>query len=429
MTLQINAPFIATLQNLLGDDWVDTSPETCANFRVHGLIPQCVVSPANAQELAQVLAIAQQNQVHVTPWGGGSQQLIGAPPSHHELVVCTRRLKQVLIHEPDDLTISVEAGMTFGELRTYLAGHGQMLPIDPAVPDQATIGGLIATAADSPRRLGYGTIRDLLIGIQVAEISGELTKAGGMVVKNVSGFDMMKLYLGSFGTLAVITSANFKLWPIQRASASQLYCFAQAHQAFAMLDALSETQLTPTAVEYLNAAALATLQIDAPCALAIRAEGLPASVERHSREIQALAQRYQAQQLIEYQSQAEHDFWLSINNLAQTTGLGPSEALLKFSTLPSDLAATIVQLEHFAPVQLSARALNGVIYARFSATNAEQLQQIASQNFGMQWSATALDGAPRWGQVYAGAELMQRIKQEFDPQALLNAGRFVIASP
>src|SRR5690242_4776544 len=135
--------------------------------------------------------------------------------------------------------------MTIGALRAHLAQHGQMLPIDPPLPSRATIGGLIATATDGPRRLGYGTLRDLLIGISVIEAGGRISKSGGMVVKNVSGFDMMKLYLGSFGTLAVIASANFKLMPIPRAMASLLCVFDNTTQAFAALEALQLTQLTP----------------------------------------------------------------------------------------------------------------------------------------------------------------------------------------
>jgi glycolate oxidase FAD binding subunit len=116
-------------------------------------------------ELAATLRMAQELNLAVAPWGGGTQQNISAPPKRLDLVIRTERLNRVLIHEPADLTLSVEAGMTIGELREYLARHGQMLPIDPPLPARATIGGLIATAADGPRRLGYGTLRDLLIGV------------------------------------------------------------------------------------------------------------------------------------------------------------------------------------------------------------------------------------------------------------------------
>jgi glycolate oxidase FAD binding subunit len=198
MTARDSQSLAEALLPIVGEQHLLTDPTACAAYAVRGVPAGCVVAPANVEELVAVLRVAQELRAAVVPWGGGTQQLIGNPPEQADLVVRTERLNQVLIHEPFDLTISVEAGMTLGALRAHLARHGQMLPVDPALPERATIGGLIATAADGPRRLGYGTLRDLLIGISVVEAGGWVSKAGGMVVKNVSGFDMMKLYLGSF---------------------------------------------------------------------------------------------------------------------------------------------------------------------------------------------------------------------------------------
>ena len=238
-----------------------------------------------------MMQVAYERRAAVVPWGGGTQQNIGNPPARVDLLVRTERLNRVLIHEPDDLTISVEAGITLGALRELTARHGQMLPLDPPLAGRATIGGLLATAADGPRRLGYGTLRELTIGIAVVEASGRISRGGGMVVKNVSGFDMMKLYLGSLGTLAIIASANFKLLPIPRAAATLLCTFDDPAAAFAAIEAIQLTQLTPTAAEYLNSAALKALDRSGSCALALRAEGLPQAVERHIAELTMLTTR------------------------------------------------------------------------------------------------------------------------------------------
>src|SRR5262245_43320916 len=243
MTARDPQPIAEALRPIVGEQHVLIDPAACAAYTVHGVPVGCVAAPANIEELAAVLRVAQELRAAVVPWGGGTQQLIGVPPERVDLVVRTERLNRVLIHEPFDLTISVEAGMTLGALRAHLARHSQMLPVDPPLPGRATIGGLIATAADGPRRLGYGTLRDLLIGVAVVEAGGRISKAGGMVVKNVSGFDMMKLYLGSFGTLAVIASANFKLVPAPRATATLLCAFDGPSSAFAALEALQLTQL------------------------------------------------------------------------------------------------------------------------------------------------------------------------------------------
>ncbi len=307
MTARDSQSLADTLGPIIGPQHLSTDQATRAAYAVQGVVPGCVVAPGSQEELAAVLRVAEELRAAVVPWGGGTQQRIGTSPAQVDLLVRTERLNRVLIHEPFDLTISVEAGMTMAALREHLAQHGQMLPVDPPLPASATIGGLIATATDGPRRLGYGTLRDLLIGITVAEVGGRLSKAGGMVVKNVSGFDMMKLYLGSFGTLAIVVSANFKLLPIPRAVASLLCTFDRAEDAFAALDALQLTQLTPTAAEYLNARALQALGLDGACALALRAEGLSAAVERHLADMAALLARHAARTTQRLDGQAETD--------------------------------------------------------------------------------------------------------------------------
>ncbi len=416
---------------LLQPEFVSTHPTTRSAFAVHGAIPYAVVAPGTLEEVSEVMRVAHQHGAVVVPWGGGTQQLIGHSPHHVDLVVRTERLNRVLIHEPDDLTISVEAGLTVGALHSYLAGYNQMLPIDPPRANQATLGGVIATAMDGPRRLGYGTLRDLLIGITVVEATGRVSRAGGMVVKNVSGFDMMKLYLGSFGTLAIIASANFKLLPLPRAAASLLVRFPSSETAFAFLDALNETQLTPTAAEYLNAGALKILGLDGVCAVAVRAEGLEAAVERHLRDVTQLATTHRAGSWARYDGAAEPLFWTCVANLAQVEQLADREAVIKFSALPAEIATALAYLESWASanridVVLSVRALHGVGYARLQSVSAQSLTALVPTFPALQWVATLIEGTPRWGSALGGLDVMRQIKREFDPHDALNRGRFVV---
>jgi glycolate oxidase FAD binding subunit len=415
---------------IVGEQHLLTDPTACAAYAVHGVPAGCVVAPANVEELAAVLRVAQELRAAVVPWGGGTQQLIGNPPEQADLVVRTERLNRVLIHEPFDLTISVEAGMTLGALRAHLARHGQMLPVDPALPERATIGGLIATAADGPRRLGYGTLRDLLIGISVVEAGGWVSKAGGMVVKNVSGFDMMKLYLGSFGTLAVIASANFKLLPAPRAAATLLCLFDTSAGAFAALEALHLTQLTPTAAEYLNSGALQSLGMAGSCALALRTEGLEAAVDRHMTDMAALARRNTADDLRRLDGPAEADLWARIADLPQAMQFAEDEALLKLAVLPAEIERAVAEIEALGAacgqaIAIDARGLNGVIYARVRPVEAAGLNELRAALPAIQWIATMLPHVSGWGVAPPGLELMRRIKNEFDPLRILNRGRYV----
>ncbi len=301
-----------------------------------------------------------------------------------------------------------------------------MLPLDPPLPERATIGGLIATATDGPRRLGYGTLRDLLIGISVVEASGRVSRGGGMVVKNVSGFDMMKLYLGSFGTLAVIVSANFKLLPLPRFRATQCCVFRSAEATWQFVDALHGSQLTPTAAEFLNAPALAVIGMDDACGMLVRAEGIEAAVERHMRDLDSLAVQHGA--AVERLDE-DASLWARVADLPQTADIAHDEAVIKITTLPSDTAAAVAQLEEWskragrAPI-ISARSLNGVIYARLRPVGAAEIAEVATLP-GVRWIAAGAPHGSHWGATPATSATMQRIKQEFDPLGLLNAGRFV----
>lgn len=205
---------ISALAALAGVELIDQRPAAGGRgFPVDGFTPAAVVRPRTAEAVSAVLRLATERGLRVVPRGGGTMLDLGDSPAGVDLLLDLSALNRVLEHRPRDLTVTVEAGITFAELQRVLAAQGQIVALDPPLPEQATVGGAIAANATGPRRYRYGTARDLVIGATAVLADGSPIKSGGRVVKNVAGYDMNKLLTGSLGTLAVITSLTFRLFP------------------------------------------------------------------------------------------------------------------------------------------------------------------------------------------------------------------------
>jgi len=236
-----------------------------------------VLAPSNPAELADALRTAASAGHTIALCGNGSKRRMAGPIEHSDVEISTLSLRGIMQYEPRDLTVSVAAGLSWSELTRLLAEHRQMVPLDPPFAADATVGGVIAANCSGPRRRLYGTARDLVIGMQFATLEGKLVQSGGMVVKNVAGLDMAKLMIGSFGTLAVISTVNFKLQPMPEVERSFLLPFAALPDAIAARSKILRGQLQPSAIDLLNPAAAATLG-NSTWLLALRAGGNAASI-------------------------------------------------------------------------------------------------------------------------------------------------------
>ena len=188
--------------------------ESLAGYSIDGVTPKALVRPQRRQEIVDVIRWAASEGVAVFPWGGGTQVCLGGLPERVDLVIDLSRYDQVIDYQPADLTATVEAGISLDSLQQELAKGSKFLAIEAPVSAKATVGGILASNASGPLRFGYGLPRDWLIGIGVVNAQGVETKAGGKVVKNVTGYDLGKLYTGSMGTLGIILEATFKLIPL-----------------------------------------------------------------------------------------------------------------------------------------------------------------------------------------------------------------------
>jgi len=251
-------------------DPLATLRKVCATVRtgepadaVFGAVPAVVACPATVAEASEVLRAAAGNNMAILPRGTGTKLTWGTPPERCDVIVDTTLLDRVIEHAAGDLVVRVQAGLPMARLASQLASAGQQLALDapgtvPAGPGQAgncpagtagTVGGVIATGAAGPRRLRYGTPRDLLIGITVVLADGTVASAGGKVVKNVAGYDLGKLFAGSYGTLGLIAEAAFRLHPLPQAAAYVTVTCASAAAAAAAVRAAIESQLMPSAAE------------------------------------------------------------------------------------------------------------------------------------------------------------------------------------
>lgn len=393
--------------------------------RVDGVAVGAAVAPQSAEEIASILADASHLVQSVIPVGGGTSLGLGNPPRSADLALSTRALSQVIDYEPTDLVLSVGAGATFGDIQAVLAEHGQRLPLDPAGGDDATIGGLIATARWGPLRHSAGTLRDLLIGISVAHPSGTVTKAGGMVVKNVSGYDMPRLYHGSLGTLGVITSANFKVLPRPRAEATVLAEYESASAAFAAAAVLRDSG-DPTA------------------AVDVGYDGerwrLATRIEGREKTVQAIAARASVlvgdAQVLEQEASAA---WWKHYVATLDPATAPDAVTLRLGIRPRATRALVEGLlPVLATLEASVTALSAspgvgsvLVQLDLGSGGGKRLADVQRVALELAESATILAAPPSWkqgidvwGAAPAGLDVMVAIREQFDPKRTLNPGRF-----
>ncbi|HVA22990.1 MAG TPA: FAD-binding oxidoreductase [Chloroflexota bacterium] len=390
--------------------------EKRGRFAVDGIVPRVVAYPESAEDVRVIVKIAAEHNLAVIPCGGGTQMGLGNIPRAADIVLRTGGMDRVLEYEPADLVVTVEAGIRLDELQRRLAGHGQFLALDPPLADRATIGGIIATNASGPLRLRHGTVRDLLIGVKVAGADGAITKGGGKVVKNVTGYDMCKLYTGSLGSLGVIVEASFKLAPLPKLESTVLAWFTELGLACQAARAIYKSALPIRACELLSPPAADAIGQSTSYMLAVRIGGGQAAVERQQRDVLAMCSSAESAQATD-----GNDVWRAI----QDFGRERYEAIAKLSSQPSRTGQLLGILPREAT--FVSHVLSGVTYV-FGA-EAEAAAQAARDLGGYAvLEACPLETKRRldvWGPVGADFRLMERIKREFDPHGILNPGRYV----
>ncbi len=428
----------ASVEGIVGAGHLRTG-EYAEAHAIGGRTPHVVAVPGTAEEIAALLRVADEAGAAVVPWGGGTQQTLGYPPRRYDVAISLRRLKSVIEYHPEDMTIAVEAGITLGDLDGVLAARGQMLPLDPPLRDRITVGGMFATNASGPRRHGYGTLRDFCIGLHAAYVDGTLAKAGGMVVKNVTGFDLMKMHLGALGTLGVVPRINLKVLPKPAAERSLVLQFDGPGAAFAAAAALAASQLRPMAIEFSSPTTTASLlsPLDGYL-ICVRCEGGEATVVRQEKEIRDLGATMGATDIATIIGDAHDRLWMSLADWNATATLTAHTAVLKVTTLPTDLLAALTETveegrKYGLTIAVRASAGIGVAYMRVTGDASGEGVRRTLDAVQPRWPTLTIYGYDPahaetlsiWGVEPPTIAVMRDLKTAYDPRGTLNPGRFI----
>jgi glycolate oxidase FAD binding subunit len=410
------------LGSALGSTGVSIDSASRAAHRIDRVTPALLVSPESTEQIAAVLRLCSEVGATMIPWGGGTAMAIGNPPRRADVVVKLNKLARVIEHDAANLTASVECGVTLTALQSAVAAQKQFAPINAPFPDRATIGGIVAGNLNGPRRSCYGGTRDLVIGIKVVVPSGEVIKAGGKVVKNVAGYDMSKLFVGSLGTLGIVTEATLRVAPIAE-SAATLVADGALAQAATMIREISRSALLPMA------AFLRSDNSKASWRVAVWCEGFAASIERQLRELEAMTLSLGMRSQV-LQAQAHVELWDKLRDFP----LSPNRVMYRVALPRAAVFAFLENSKERHPGEIVCDALMGTVWLSWPPREAaiqrfSALESLARQERGhavLFAAPAALKAAVNvWGTSPATLSIMREIKHQFDPQELLNPGRFL----
>jgi glycolate oxidase FAD binding subunit len=400
-----------------------------------GPIP--IERPANVAELGEVVCRAAADQQAIYPLGGQTLLHFGGPPDRRGVGVDVRQLNQVIEYPARDMTITVQAGLPVARLQQLLADENQRLPIDVPDAEHATLGGVLAANVSGSRRFGFGTLRDYVLGISVVNDHGQEVKAGGRVVKNVAGYDMCKLYVGSLGTLGVITQATLKVRPLPEEDAL-LSVGCAGESVDGLLEKIHSSRTRPVCLDLLNRSAARVIYrragLTPPGATWVVVVGFEDNRESVHWQVQQLTREVGGLGQLEARlGPCAQKLWS-----AQTEALQASEAVLSFKAnlLPHAVPVFCRAACLAEGVKVQAHAGNGIVWGHAESLTNEAAGRMLKE---LRALAAAAQGrvvvvrcpaewkSPQfvWDAPRGDAALMRAVKEKLDPRRLFNPGRFV----
>jgi glycolate dehydrogenase FAD-binding subunit len=439
------------LQDILGNTGVCFEPDERYNSVWSELSPTALALPETREQVCELVRLVRAEDLKIAPFGRGTKLRLGGAGPPIDLAISLERLNRVCDYPASDLTVSVEPGLLIRDLETTLEAKGQMLPLDVPFADLATVGGTIAANLNGSRRLAYGSWRDIVLGVQFVTAEGKLAKGGGKVVKNVAGYDIPKLFIGSLGTLGVMTEITFKVFPVAPASVTVAMHFASAATASRAALRILNSPLTPQALDIVEAPASSFAGgafENAPFVLVAGAAGPEEVLARYVRELPALVR---AEGLVRFEILRGSEQRATWNAIQETTpaflSKHPDGIVVKASFPLMEMGSYVERASAAAAEQGLAhssltRAGSGIVYcylrpeaqqdrASFesSLVKASDTLLCAAETAGgraiVEWCPSALKSKMNlWGTLGDDFAWMRRLKSALDPQSIFSPGRY-----
>ncbi len=467
-------------ENIVGKDSLRTDRQTCSRYAVDGVVPRAVLFPGDVEALSGIVRTACQEHLSVVPWGGGTQMAKGAIPSRLDLVICTERLDRIIDIDAGNLTATVQAGVRLFDLQRIAAGNenrcyvpvarggkeldesicslrenrGCFVPLDAFAGNTATIGGVIAANTSGPRRLLYGLPRDMVLGVRYVASTGEIVGMGGKTVKNVAGYDLCKLMIGSLGSLGILSETTLRLLPLPERSGTWVFIFPGLEEAAACVDAVFAGPLLPCAVEILDRKACGGLPIEVPgragqsCfGVVAGAEGAEEAVERMKTDMETLADAAGAAGKMYLDDEAHRDFWNSYGPPVEGFFEGRSASTCLKLNYPLSCYRRVLGLAESADIRehvsLASFTHAGSGVTRIYLAGEESDKNLLART--VEWTGRLLTHVsemggnlvvehagpelkkhlPVWGALRDDVKVMHWIKKTLDPEGIFSPGRFV----
>jgi glycolate oxidase FAD binding subunit len=447
------------LESIVGADHVNGSSEACAKFGADGVAPPLVAKPASSAEVLEIVRFAKSEKLALIPCGRRTKLGIGMPVARYDIALDMTGLNQIAYYDPGDLTLSVDAGMSLTELADALAQQKQFAPLAVPFFEECTVGGTIASNIGSSLRPGYGSARDFLLGAEFVNGAGTFTKSGGRVVKNVTGYDLHKLLIGSLGTLGAITRLNFRTFPLPEGYGHVVSTFSSVDSIVRFQAMVSKSPLTPSSFDILGPEAAQTVaefkdNRDSPLPswftsgewhVCVGFEGAETILRRYSSELVQYAQKCAASSYYLLGESDQKSLRVGLRELVKLLSRSaPTATIFNINAFPGftpDVINLHALAQRFSISCCIFASSSGPLYFALQPDNLkdETIGALAHISSGVFEYAAEHHGSASilfcpvalkrvvniWGPARNDSALMRRVKNAFDPENVFAPGRFV----